>query len=82
MPSIPLSAFTHTLREIGQLEADPEPTDTLVNLGVDSLGVTKLIVALEDLLGRPLPDECLNLEVFESAGSLWSALSELTDVDS
>lgn len=77
MSRVSLAALVETIREIGELDSDPDLGETLVDLEIDSLGVTRLIFALEELLGAPLPDGYLNLEVFESVGSLWAALERL-----
>lgn len=57
----------------GDLNAD----DELGALGLDSMGVVRLLVDLEDAYGVELPDELLNETTFATVGSLWHTLSGL-----
>lgn len=51
--------------------------DNLVALGVDSLDMITLLVALEDAFTVVLPDELLTSDTFATPQSLWSALAAL-----
>ncbi|MEU8265846.1 phosphopantetheine-binding protein [Sphaerisporangium sp. NPDC049002] len=51
--------------------------DDLAGLGLDSMGVVQLLVALEDGYDIELPDDILDEETFATVGSLWRALSAL-----
>ncbi|MDJ0105750.1 phosphopantetheine-binding protein [Rhodococcus erythropolis] len=52
-----------------------DPDARLVTLGLGSLQTVALLVALEDHYGVTFEDDDLTTETFDSAGSLWSALS-------
>ncbi|MEV7966985.1 phosphopantetheine-binding protein [Sphaerisporangium sp. NPDC088356] len=56
---------------------DLSPFDDLAGLGLDSMGVVQLLVALEDGYDIELPDDILDEETFATVGSLWRALSAL-----
>ena len=56
-------------------EIDPETP--LRDGGLNSLGSVQLIMALEHAYAVDFPDELLRLEAFETAGTLWDALSTL-----
>jgi acyl carrier protein len=61
--------------------ADPgrlRPSDELVRLGLDSIGVVRLLTDIEDGYQIEFPDDIVNEETFATAGSLWHALSTLT----
>lgn len=49
----------------------------LTDLGVDSLQVVELIVALEDAFDVTLPQRILTPEVFATPASIWTALSPI-----
>jgi acyl carrier protein len=49
--------------------------DDLGALGLDSMGVVRLLVAVEDTYGVELPDELLNEFTFSTVGTLWDTLS-------
>jgi acyl carrier protein len=51
--------------------------DELAGLGLDSMGVVRLLGDIEDRYDLELPDDILNEETFETVGSLWQALSTL-----
>ncbi len=51
--------------------------DDLAGLGLDSMGVVRLIVDIEDAYGIQVPDEILDERTFATVGSLWEALSPL-----
>jgi acyl carrier protein len=78
MVEIPLE-FQDVLRphlpyaESGEISA----SDELVNLGLDSMGVVRLLADLEDRYEMELPDDVLNEETFATAGSLWRTVSTL-----
>jgi acyl carrier protein len=56
---------------------DISASDELVNLGLDSMGVVRLLADIEDRYEVELPDDILDEETFATAGSLWWALSTL-----
>jgi acyl carrier protein len=49
----------------------------LRDLGLDSMRSIDLLFDIEDAFGVTLPDDELNGTTFETAGSLWRALSAL-----
>ncbi|MBG0813147.1 phosphopantetheine-binding protein [Planomonospora sp. ID82291] len=51
------------------------PQDELGALGLDSMGVVRLLVDVENAYGVELPDELLNEATFSTVGSLWDTLS-------
>lgn len=51
--------------------------DELVNLGLDSVGVVRLLADIEDKYEVELPDDILDEQTFVTAGSLWQRLSAL-----
>lgn len=55
------------------------PSDELVNLGLDSMGVVRLVADIEDSYQIEFPDDVLNEETFATAGSLWLVLATLTE---
>jgi acyl carrier protein len=55
--------------------------DELVNLGLDSVGVVRLLADIEDKYEVELPDDILDEETFVTAGSLWQRLSALVALD-
>ncbi|MBE1485543.1 phosphopantetheine-binding protein [Plantactinospora soyae] len=59
------------------LEADA----SLVDLGLDSLGMVGLLVDLETLYEIEFPDSSMNLETFATAGNLWGVVSRLRGID-
>lgn len=52
-------------------------SDELASLGLDSMGMVRLLAALEDGYDVELPDDILNEETFATVGSLWRTLSVL-----
>jgi acyl carrier protein len=56
-----------------------EPEARLRDLGLDSLQVIELLLALEDMYGVILPDDKLTDLTFETAGSLWAVIAELRE---
>ncbi|WP_271221616.1 phosphopantetheine-binding protein [Streptosporangium carneum] len=73
-------SFTTLLRRHCR-ELPPERALTedlsLVELGVDSLQVVELIMAIEDRFGIEFPEELLVPESFASPGALWNVLEKL-----
>jgi acyl carrier protein len=51
------------------------PDAILRDLGLNSMQAVNLLLALEDAYRIVLPDELLSDEIFETAGSLWSAVA-------
>lgn len=58
---------------------DFSASDELAGLGLDSMGVVRLLGDIEDRYDIELPDDILNEETFDTVGSLWRALSALFD---
>jgi acyl carrier protein len=54
-----------------------DPDELLINLGVDSLEVVELIVAIEDTFDLTIPQEALTPAVFATAASVWQMVSGL-----
>lgn len=52
-------------------------SDELAGLGLDSMGMVRLLAALEDSYDIELPDDILNEDTFATVGSLWRTLSVL-----
>ncbi len=51
--------------------------DELAGLGLDSMGVVRLLVDIEDAYGVQVPDEILDEATFATVGSLWEAVAPL-----
>jgi acyl carrier protein len=51
----------------------------LRDLGLDSMHAVELLFAIEDAYGLEIPDDLLNDETFETAGSLWEVVSGLCE---
>lgn len=51
-----------------------DPEALLVSMGVDSLEVIELIVALEDAFGITIPSEMLNPQTFATPATIWRAV--------
>lgn len=83
MSEIP-SEFQEILRthlpyaDSGDLTAQNE----LASLGLDSMGVMRLLADLEDAYEIELPDDILNEETFATVGSLWQALRVIQNAES
>ena len=60
---------------------DLTAADDLAALGLDSMGVVRLLVDLEENYELDLPDELLTEETFSTVGSLWATLSRLVGAD-
>lgn len=56
--------------------ADLNSDDDLATLGLDSMGVVKLLADLEDGFGLEMPDELLSEGTFATVGSLWQAVAD------
>lgn len=72
--------FDNLFREYVRLEPPHEsiPSDTsLIMLGVDSTTLLQLMMRLEQLYDVRFPTEMLTEEVFRTAGSVWTAVTEL-----
>lgn len=48
----------------------------LANAGLDSLATISLLIDLEGLFAIAIPDEHLDAESFETAGSLWTVVAD------
>lgn len=57
--------------------AELDAADDLAVLGLDSMGVVRLLADLEDGYGLEMPDDLLTEGTFETVGSLWNVVSEL-----
>jgi acyl carrier protein len=53
-----------------------QPSESLNDLGLDSLNTVSLLLRLEEEFDISLPDEMLTAETFATVGSLWSVVSE------
>ncbi|MBN6053832.1 hypothetical protein JYK22_17965, partial [Nonomuraea sp. RK-328] len=57
--------------------AELSARDELSGLGLDSMGVVRLLVDIENGYAVELPDELLDESTFATVGSLWQALTTL-----
>src|SRR3712207_2788093 len=75
-------AYTAILKEYLPLSgpAPLEPSDSLVDLGLDSVNTVALLVGLEEAFGAHFPDEALTGDTFATVGSLWTVLSGVPGV--
>lgn len=55
--------------------SDLNPTDELVALGLDSMGVIQLLTDLEEGYEVEFPDEVLTQDTFVTVGSLWQTVA-------
>jgi acyl carrier protein len=53
------------------------PETELRDMGVDSLSLIEVLVAVENTFGVEFPDEFLVAETFRTPGSLWAAICKL-----
>lgn len=61
---------------------EPVAEDTsLRDFGLDSLGMVELLSVLENSFGVRFAEEQLTLDTFETAGTLWKALSDAAPAD-
>jgi nodulation protein F len=62
------------------LGPDEEIVEDLVlrDLGLDSMAVVDLLVALEEAYATRFPPEALTLQSFSTPGTLWKVLTEAT----
>jgi acyl carrier protein len=58
-------------------DASLEPDASLLDLGLDSVQMVGVMVAIEDQYGIQFPDEMLTAETFSTPGNLWLAVSSL-----
>jgi acyl carrier protein len=52
-------------------------TDDLAALGLDSMGVVRLLTDLEETFSLELPDELITEDTFATVGSLWQTVAGL-----
>jgi acyl carrier protein len=64
-------------RHLPLSEADLPPDVPLADLGLDSLGTVRLVMAIEDGLRISIPDDLLIPETFATANTLWKVISGL-----
>jgi acyl carrier protein len=64
------------LRRLGA-DAPVPPDVELRALGLDSLALIELLVAIEDELGLEFPDELLTAQTFRTPTTLWAAVDSL-----
>jgi acyl carrier protein len=55
------------------------PQTRLRDVGLDSMQAIELVLTIEDAYGATFPDEHMIDETFETAGSLWAAVSTIAD---
>ena len=60
-----------------QAEQPLRPTDSLYELGLDSMGTIQLLLELEETFAVTFPDEALKPEVFATPGALWRVVSDI-----
>jgi acyl carrier protein len=74
------TAFTDMLRPFLKFAADTQltPESRLRELGLDSMQAIQLLFAIEDTFDVTVPDDLLSDSTFETAGSLWQAVSRLS----
>ena len=58
---------------------DVQPDLRLREMGLNSMKAIELLFDIEDNYHVALPDEQLSDETFETAGSLWQAVSQMRD---
>ena len=83
--SAPEAQFIALLRtHLKYLRADAELNlrQPLKPLGLDSMAAIDLLLDLEDTYGVTLPDTYLTEQIFSTAATLWSAVSELCQKES
>ena len=74
--------FEDVLREHLSLLAPDVPLATdsnLSGLGLDSLASIQLLLSLEEAYSVAFPDDLLNADTFDTAGSLWRVVASLRD---
>lgn len=75
--------FTDVLRPHLPFLTDGRPLaaeDRLRDLGLNSMQAIEVLFAVEDAYGVAIPDDKLNDETFETAGSLWRIIEESRDL--
>jgi acyl carrier protein len=60
---------------------DLAATDDLAALGLDSMGVVRLLVDLEEQYDLDLPDDLMTEETFATVGSLWTTVAGLVTAE-
>ena len=60
-------------------EAPLAPDANLVDLGLDSVQMVGVMVAIENQYGIQFPDEILTLETFSTPGNLWRVVTNLSN---
>ena len=50
---------------------------SLTSLGIDSMGLINMIIAIEDTFAVTVPDEMLTSESLRTPGSVWAAVRDL-----
>ncbi len=55
------------------------PDSDLAELGIDSLVIIRLLVAIEDVFLVRIPDEVIAFEIFTSPGALWTVIAGLRE---
>lgn len=75
-------SFTTMLRPFLKFAGHREirPDSRLRDLGLDSMQAIELLFAIEDTFDICLPDDRLTDATFETAGSLWQVVEELSPV--
>lgn len=58
-------------------KAEVLPDVPLADLGLDSLGTVRLVMAIENALRVSIPDDLLIPETFATASALWKVISGL-----
>jgi acyl carrier protein len=58
-------------------DAQLEPGMQLGDAGLNSLGVVRLLVDIEDTLGVTFPDELIGPDTFATPDSLWNVVGSL-----
>lgn len=63
--------------DLGDGAQPPAPDESLGDLGLQSLGMIRLLVSLEETYGVVFPEEALTPELFATARTLWDGLHEV-----
>lgn len=61
-----------------QPEASLTPDASLLDLGLDSVQMVSVLVAIEEKYGVEFPDDMLTVETFATPSNLWRAVSTLS----
>lgn len=65
------------LQHLPLIESVPMPDEPLADLGLDSLGTVRLVMAIENALNVSIPDDLLIPETFATASALWKVVGGL-----